>query len=223
VTGEFVVKLAVVLGGYGVVLGSLPLIRDRLPLTSSAISIPLQLAVGCLAWRFIRQSGFPLHVFGLTLRGLLRSSLEALVFTLPVLAVVTGLKAVLLWLNGAAGAALIEHPDLAQRLATTDVAVWLSIYGVSSAVQELIVRGALQSGLELFLPGARRGAVILVAAILFSLTHLHLSPTFALTAFVPGLFWGWLYARQHNLAGVTLSHVAVGGYVFFVLGANVTG
>lgn len=31
-------------------------------------------------------------------------------------------------------------------------------------------------------------------------------------------YWGWMYRRQHHLAGVTLSHMAVGVWFFFVLG-----
>jgi hypothetical protein len=48
--------------------------------------------------------------------------------------------------------------------------------------------------------------------------HLHLSFAFAAAAFVPGLFWGWLFTRHRNLVGPTLSHVVVGTYVFFVMG-----
>jgi len=39
-------------------------------------------------------------------------------------------------------------------------------------------------------------------------------------AFIPGVFWGYLYARRPNLLGVSLSHTAVGAYVFFVLGTT---
>jgi membrane protease YdiL (CAAX protease family) len=38
---------------------------------------------------------------------------------------------------------------------------------------------------------------------------------------VPGLFWGWLYARRPNLIGPTISHIAVGAFVFFIMGVNV--
>jgi membrane protease YdiL (CAAX protease family) len=90
---------------------------------------------------------------------------------------------------------------------------------ISSAVQELIVRGALQSSLEMFLTGPRRVKnAILVSGLLFAALHIHIGFVLALVAFVPGLFWGVLYARKRNLIGVTLSHIAVGVYAFFILG-----
>jgi membrane protease YdiL (CAAX protease family) len=53
------------------------------------------------------------------------------------------------------------------------------------------------------------------------MTHLHMSFLFATLAFLPGLFWGWLFSRRRNLVGVTLSHAVVGGYVFFILGVAI--
>ena len=90
---------------------------------------------------------------------------------------------------------------------------------LSSAVQELIVRGALQSSLESFLTGenSKRNAII-VSGLLFAVTHLHMSFLFAALVLLPGMFWGWLFARRRNLLGVTLSHIVVGAFVFFVLG-----
>lgn len=35
----------------------------------------------------------------------------------------------------------------------------------------------------------------------------------------PALFWGWLYHRRRNLVGPALSHLVIGGYVFFILGS----
>jgi membrane protease YdiL (CAAX protease family) len=61
---------------------------------------------------------------------------------------------------------------------------------------------------------------IVVCALLFGISHLHISYLFALAALVPGLFWGWLFSRRPNLVGVWLSHVCVGTYVFFILGIN---
>ena len=82
------------------------------------------------------------------------------------------------------------------------------------------MRGALQSTLEMFLMGPhRRRNAVLVSALLFSVAHLHMSFLFAALAFLPGLYWGWLFSKQRNLAGVVLSHQLIGGYVFFILGS----
>jgi membrane protease YdiL (CAAX protease family) len=39
-------------------------------------------------------------------------------------------------------------------------------------------------------------------------------------AFVPGLFWGWMFAKQRSLVGVTVSHIAVGLWAIFALGVH---
>jgi hypothetical protein len=38
-----------------------------------------------------------------------------------------------------------------------------------------------------------------------------------LIVFVPGLFWGWLYARHDTLIGVSLSHLIIGWTAIFFL------
>jgi membrane protease YdiL (CAAX protease family) len=119
------------------------------------------------------------------------------------------------------GRPTIEHSDILVRLADPEVQLLLSIYAASALVQELIVRSALQSSLEDLLSGrGRTVAPIVVAALMFSVNHLHMSFVFALLAFLPGLFWGWLFHRKRHLAGVTLSHFAIGAFVFFVLGVR---
>jgi hypothetical protein len=220
--GEFIVKLLILLCLYVLLLNGL---GPRLPNNSTAISIPLQLAFGLVSWRFIRTSGYPLRVFGISLSNFLTSLIEAAVFTVPFLLALTGLKWLLLSFNSALETnPVIEHPDVMLRLSQPKVVFWFGVYALSSIVQELIVRGALQSSLEMFLVGKRRvEKAVLASALLFSVTHLHLSFLFAVLAFLPGLLWGILYSRRKNLAGVTLSHIAVGGYVFFILGVNIGG
>ncbi len=219
--GDFLVNVLYLLCGYTLVLGALPAFSAQLPWDVALLSFPLQIVFGVGAWRFIRATGYPLRDFGIGFRHLLGSLWESLVFTAALLALVTGIKWVLLMVTPAlAGARLIEHPDIAARLGDPHVQTWLVIYGFSCLVQELIVRGALQSSLEMFLVG--RGRVrraVVVSALIFAVNHLHLSFVFALAAFIPGLFWGWLFARRRNLVGPTLSHVLVGSYVFFILGA----
>jgi membrane protease YdiL (CAAX protease family) len=57
-----------------------------------------------------------------------------------------------------------------------------------------------------------------MANALFAATHTHISPWFSLMAFVTGLMWGWLYARQRSLLGVFVSHTLVGIWAVKVLG-----
>lgn len=112
-------------------------------------------------------------------------------------------------------------PDVVARFQEPAIQRLVLIYVVSSFVQELIRRCALQSGLMLFLRGKGATArAVVVAALLFAVTHLHMSFFFAVFAFVPGLVWGLLYAKRPHVLGVTISHVVTGSYVFFVLGTN---
>jgi membrane protease YdiL (CAAX protease family) len=51
---------------------------------------------------------------------------------------------------------------------------------------------------------------VFISNLMFSMTHLHISTRFALLAFLPGLFWGWQYARHKNLIGISISHIVIG-------------
>jgi membrane protease YdiL (CAAX protease family) len=46
----------------------------------------------------------------------------------------------------------------------------------------------------------------------------HISLTFALAAFMPGLFWGYVFARTNSLLAASVSHVLIGGAGIFVFG-----
>ena len=224
VMGQFVVNLLILLCAYVFLLEGLTKLGDRLPTNTSYVSIPLQVLFGVGSWMFIRGTGYPLRQFGIGFNALIGSFVEAVVFTVPVLALLTGVKWISMKVGIVPDGQLVEHPDIAARLVEPRILTLLIVYSVSSAVQELIVRGALQSSLEMFLTGPRRVTqAIMVSALLFSVTHLHMSFAFAALAFLPGLFWGWLFARRRNLLGVTLSHIAVGGYVFFIMGVRLQG
>jgi CRP-like cAMP-binding protein len=220
--GLFLVNILVLVSAYSFLLSGLAQL-EAAPANTSRISIPLQLVFAFGSWRFMRSTGYPLHEFGLSGRHLIGSLFEALVFTLPVLAFLTGTKwLVLWWTDNPNAVALIEHQDIVARLSDETLLPALIIYTLSSAVQELIVRSALQSSLQRFLTGPRRIAqAVVITALIFAMTHLHMSFLFAALAFVPGLFWGWLFARRPNLLGVTVSHVLVGGYVFFIMGVSI--
>ena len=66
----------------------------------------------------------------------------------------------------------------------------------------------------LILPGV---LAIVLSNVVFSVTHLHLGWICALSSFIPGLFWGWMYYRQRSLVGVSISHVLIGVWLMDVL------
>ena len=220
--GKFLINILVLLCLYSFLLSGLTLLGKHVPSTSF-ISIPMQIVFALGSWRFIRSTGYPLEQFGLSSRHLFSSALEAIFFTVPVLGLLVGIKWLVLWLNGnPRGLPLIAYTDVAARLSESRVLTLLGIYALTCVVQELIVRGALQSSLQMFLSGPRAKLhAVFIAALLFSMTHLPMSFLFASLAFVPGLFWGWLFARRPNILGVTLSHIVVGGFVFFIMGVNI--
>lgn len=219
---QFLVSVMTLQCIYAITLTALPHLADWVPLSTSYVSIPLQLifAVGGIA--FIFRTGLPLASFGLGLRDLFGSLALATAVTAPFLGVLTGVKWAVLLVKGKAALPVIENPDVAAVVAQPHVQKLLLIYGVSCLVQEIIVRSALQSSLHIFLTSRHaRLRAVFVCALVFATNHLHMSGLFAAAAMLPGLVWGWMFAVKRNVAGVTLSHFVVGAYVFFVLGVNV--
>lgn len=217
--GMLIVKIIMLLCGYAMLLAALPGL-DLGSRSTTYLSLPIIAAFGFAAWRFIRSTGYPLSRFGLGFRNAIGSFLEAAVLTPPFLALLVGVKWIALAIHPEwRGLPLIARPDWVAALTEPATVKLLAIYLVSSAVQELIVRSALQSSLEEFFvgPNARR-ATLLVCALMFAVNHLHMSFVFAALAFIPGIFWGWLFSRRRHLVGPVLSHFVVGAFVFFVLG-----
>jgi CRP/FNR family cyclic AMP-dependent transcriptional regulator len=219
--GELIVKVVVLLSGYALLISWLPRLQS-LPSSSSYISVPIIALMGLGAWRYVRNTGYPLDEFGLGRRAFGWSLLESLLLTPPFCAVLVGLKWLLMQTRPSWRAMpLFEHHDWVTRLQQPFVVKLILIYLTSAIVQEFVVRSALQAGLESFLLNRRRRwSAIVVSALMFAVNHLHMSPLFAALAFVPGMFWGWLFSRRRHLIGPTLSHFIVGVFMFFVLGVS---
>jgi len=108
-----------------------------------------------------------------------------------------------------------EYPllSLGQHLKLTKGGLLLTCfaYSVFAPVQEFIARGCFQSSFQNFLVGKYKTlTAIVISNLMFSMTHLHISISFALLAFIPGLFWGWQYARHKTLIGISISHIVIG-------------
>ena len=99
-------------------------------------------------------------------------------------------------------------PDLTASLATNVIVVAIP--------EELFFRGILQPGLDGLSPRrwtvlrARTGPGLFAAAALFGLCHVILQPAnvTAWLVVVPGLLFGWLYARRRSIVGPVICHVA---------------
>jgi membrane protease YdiL (CAAX protease family) len=214
---------------FGLMVGYAFVLRLAADLTRSAahaafVSIPLILCFTAVLYAMARHTGEPPASYGLTLRGWRPALADALRFTLPVLALMTLVK----WLLVRTVPGLANQPTFywggAFDPATPPEAARLAaIMGIAYAVvvpfQEFAARGALQGPLERFLTGPRSTLIaILVANGLFIASHLHLSAAFAMASVLPGLLWGWLYARNRTLVGPVASHILVGWYALYALG-----
>jgi len=170
---------------------------------------------------FMKTSGYPARFFGITLQHAGRDILEALAFTVPLMALPVLLK---MWMVAHVPA---MHGQPIFKMFSGDAASgfnpWLTLaYVVFVPFQELIYRGGLQGALEHFLTGRWRSWMAIFGSnIIFSAGHLYISIGLSVTALLAGLFWGWLYSRQRRLAGVSVSHIVLGFFAFEVVGLGV--
>lgn len=192
--------------------------------TTTYISVVITAAIAISLVCMMRSSGFPLQLYGFRVgpwKADLRLTLGvtaalctgatlikwALIGTLPAMSHLPVFQ--LSFGHGAAGAEI----NLARGF------VIALLYGIFSPVQEIIVRGALQSSFQEFLTGKHRLLwAILLSNAMFAAFHIHVSTFLAVLAMVAGFFWGWLYSRQRSLIGVSISHILVGWYALFILG-----
>ena len=100
---------------------------------------------------------------------------------------------------------------------------WIAVglYLVLTPLQEFVARCCLQAPLHAFLNGTpfrRHLWSILVSNLVFAAAHSHISFAFAIAAFIPGLFWGWIFARTNSLVAASASHFMIGGAGIFLFG-----
>lgn len=158
----------------------------------------------------IRQTQLPLSYFGITLKNSSRSLWEAALATLAVMGLLTMVK---VWAVGNwpvfAGAKVVDL-----SLITISYFTYIFI----APVQEFIRSGVLQSSLERSLADSRyrQFMAVVVSSCIFGSFHIFYSVGMALVTVVSGLLWGWLYSRQRNLIGISLSHFIIGNYLALV-------
>ncbi|MFY7697260.1 MAG: cyclic nucleotide-binding domain-containing protein [Legionella sp.] len=173
------------------------------------------------------MTGLPLSHFGISGIGWRQQATQALIYTLPLLVLFVVIKMI-----------IVDSPSGVSHLSTFSgfdegvidghfsLGLYISVivlYAALCPVQELITRSAMQTTFYYFLPGNelfRKWNAILLSNIIFSSAHSHLSFTFAMVTFIPGLFWGWLFHKQRSFIGVSVSHVILGVWVIFIVGVK---
>lgn len=222
--GKFTFSLIVAYSLYTWVLGTATQVKAALG-RSELVTVPVILVTAGILVHFMRSSGFPARFFGVTLKNAGRDTLQAVALTLPLMAVSVLLK---MWLvanvpsmQGQPVFQMFSAPGPGMPAAVFNP--WLTLaYIVFVPFQELIYRGGLQGALSHFLTGRwRQWLAILGSNIIFSAAHLYISPGLSVTAFIAGLFWGWLYSRQKGLVGVSVSHILLGFWAFEVVDLGV--
>ena len=96
-----------------------------------------------------------------------------------------------------------------------------AIYACFCFIQEMIFRGAIQNSLIHFLTGPFvKTRVVLTTTLIVFAAHLHLkSLILPLLVILPNIFWCLLYYKYRSLLGVTVSHMIIGVWVLFIMGA----
>ncbi|WP_102345101.1 CPBP family glutamic-type intramembrane protease [Bacillus sp. Marseille-P3661] len=190
---------------------------------SAWISVTILAIFASVMFILILRSGYPLRTFGLTLANWKKVLLESFILTIPLLIGIAIAKWIILQ----------HHPNINDSVfrivsmvkeggIDSRILIYGSAYALFCPIQEFITRSGIQSALQNFLPPSKKRVwiAIILSNLLFSMAHAHVNLTFALLTFIPGLFWGWMYARQQSLLGAAFSHVLVGVWIFFIIGID---
>jgi len=216
--GRFMSRVLIGTCLYMFALGAIKALSQYLPDTTM-VTVPILLAFAIALLINIKLSIFPASSYGFTTHNWQLALKEAVLFSLPVAALIIGAKWLLtLYMPHLQGAPIFDlYQSKGVSLQMGLVAALA--YMVFAPIQEMIARSGMQSSFQMFLTGKHKTTVsIFVSTLLFSSTHLHVSLALALLVFPLGLFWGWLYARNPTLIGVTVSHVLLGLFGLFVVG-----
>ena len=180
------------------------------------IFFPLSIiSCGTLALLVVRNSGYSLAFYGLTLKHWKKNALQAFLVSLPFAAAMVLGK----WI-------LIRNFDFfkSENLfnwgqANTNIGLYILYnlsYVVLVPVQELVARGSLQSCFKNFFQGPNRAlSAIITSNLAFEIIHTTFDIWLAVFSLLFGLLWGFLYDRQKSLVGPVVSHLFIGWVGFF--------
>lgn len=224
--GRFMVNVIIVMCLFTFALAGLQYLVKQAA-AQTFVTILLMVVFVAAFGLLVRVSGLPKADFGITLQNWRLAVWESVLCSLLVMAVLVFLKwCQIHFLPEFAGHPLFE-PFISVKDSSHHVLGITGTWGVTLALywflvaptQELIARGGLQGSLETFLVGKYKTlTAILVSNLLFSTVHLYLSIHLAIIVFIPGIMWGWLYSRHRTLVGVTVSHILLGTWAFWIVG-----
>jgi len=223
--GHIIVTTLCLLSVYTLALSFLPNFKSLAH--ANFVLSPLVILLFALSFGpIIATSGFPPGFFGLRFdnwKSALSYSLQASGIFLAVL--LLG-KWLLINVSSAfADLPLIERSDveISGHAVSSSSWYWLAIfvYVLLTPMQEFVARSGIQAPLYAFLHGSeqkRRWCSIMASNLVFAAAHAHISLAFAIAAFLPGILWGWIFARTNSLLAATVSNLVVGGGAIFLFG-----
>jgi membrane protease YdiL (CAAX protease family) len=223
--GSIVITALGLLSFYTLALSFLPRFENGLAI-NFVLSPIIIVFFAAFFFPVIRRSGLPPPFFGFCMDNWRAALPFAVVASLALLAILVLLKWILIaTVPQLHGLQLIGFANIrVEHQADTDTPwywVALVLYLLLTPVQEFVARCGIQAPLYAFLEGSklkRAGLSIAVSNLVFSAVHAHIGLAFALVAFVPGLFWGWLFLRTNSWLAASLSHLFVGGAAIFLFG-----
>ena len=216
--GRFMSRVLIGTCLYMFALSSIKSLKEVVPDTT-AISVPILIAFAVALYINIRTSIFPSSAYGFTTHNWKPAVKEAIVFSMPIAALIVAAKYALVnFYPPMQGFAIFDFYQ-SKGAEPLTIALAATFYALFAPVQEMIARSGMQSSFMMFLTSKhKKWIAILLSTLLFSSTHLHVSFTLAVLVFPMGVFWGWLYSRHPTLIGVGVSHVALGLFGLFVIG-----
>jgi CRP-like cAMP-binding protein len=222
--GRFIVLIFAMLATYQLAIAALELVPVSARPATSLISFVLVIWTVIPIVLSFRNSPFTLASYGLTTERIGPVIVQALIWTIPALAVVVAFKqAWLWWAPTMAGEPLFDPTSLFgnRPFDPTRYALFIVLYTIHAPLQELVARAGLQGTLQHFIPtrpGHINWKAIFISNLLFASAHAFIGFWFCFAAFVPGIFWGWMFAKQRSVAGAVASHIALGVFALFIVG-----
>jgi CRP-like cAMP-binding protein len=187
--------------------------------TTTFLTAGLLVAYGIFVFFLMKRMHYSWAEYGFTLANWRPCLADALVQSAIFVALVTLLKWALLETH-VYQEPLFELPFFHRYTLPLGLLI-VATYACFCFIQEMIFRGAIQNSLIHFLTGpfARKRVVLTTTLIVFA-AHLHLkSLVLPLLVIVPNIFWCLLYYKYRSLLGVTVSHMIIGVWVLFIMGA----
>ncbi|MFI4962796.1 MAG: cyclic nucleotide-binding domain-containing protein [Legionellales bacterium] len=216
--GQFIISLITTLVLYAYFLSILSRVEASIQ-TRTLLALTLGSGFIISALYFMLTSGYPKKFFGLSFSHWFKNALEGIAWSIPIMGIIVLLKYSIIHYYGLNMPLFDWSGKLLAGLTPLALSITITSYCLLVPVQELIARGAIQGALQEFLTWKHNTfAAVIVSNLVFSMIHLHLSAQVALSVFLLGLVWGWLYAKQRSLVGVTVSHLIVGVWSLYCVG-----